>query len=299
MCEPIRQAVQIFGERRDHPHGPEPKPGIKYNMGTFDEVITASTIGFMDKAKKDGKPFFVWTNPTRAHVLTHLSPKYDAMRNPETDFGLEEAAMKQMDDNIGVVLAWLKDNGEEDNTIVIFTTDNGAEVYTWPDGGTTPFAGAKGEVTEGAFRVPALIKWLGHVKPGSVSHAIISGLDWFPTLVAAAGNPNITDQLLKGVDLCGRTLSVHGVNFGTATITATAQGLPSATATVQVTATLAFAPSSATLIGTPAQKGLTLLLSAFAPAGGLTVNLSSDNTAVATVPSIVTIPANATKVLQL
>jgi arylsulfatase A-like enzyme len=191
------------------PLPPEPKEGIKYNMGTFDEVITASTIGFMDKAKKDGKPFFVWMNPTRAHVLTHLSPKYDAMRNPETDYGLEEAALKEMDDNIGVVLDWLKDNGLEDNTIVVFTTDNGAEVYTWPDGGTTPFAGAKGEVTEGSFRVPALIRWPGHVKPGSVSNGIMSGLDWFPTLVAAAGNPSITDELLKGKQLGEKTFKVH------------------------------------------------------------------------------------------
>jgi arylsulfatase A-like enzyme len=148
-------------------------------------------------------------NPTRAHVLTHLSPKYDAMRNPETDFGLEEAALKQMDDNVGVVLKWIKDSGEEDNTIVVFTTDNGAEVYTWPDGGTTPFAGAKGEVTEGSFRVPAIIRWPGHVKPGTVSNGIMSGLDWFPTLVSAAGNPNINDQLLKGVKLGDRTYKVH------------------------------------------------------------------------------------------
>jgi arylsulfatase A-like enzyme len=191
------------------PLPPGPMPGIKYDMTTFDEVITASTIGFMDKAKKDNKPFFVWMNPTRAHVLTHLSPKYDAMRNPTTDFGLEEAALKQMDDNVGVVLDWLKTSGEEKNTIVVFTTDNGAEVYTWPDGGTTPFSGAKGEVTEGSFRVPAIIRWPDHVKPDSVSNGIMSGLDWFPTLVAAAGNSQITDQLLQGAKLGDTTYKVH------------------------------------------------------------------------------------------
>ena len=179
------------------PLPPNPIEGIKYNMETFDEVVTASTIAFMNKAKEQDKPFFVWMNPTRAHVLTHLSPKYDAMRNPETDFGLEEAALKQMDDNVGVVLNWLKENGLDENTIVVFTTDNGAEVYTWPDGGTTPFAGAKGEVTEGSFRVPAIIRWPGHVRPGSVSNGIMSGLDWFPTLVAAAGDPDITKELLR------------------------------------------------------------------------------------------------------
>jgi arylsulfatase A-like enzyme len=191
------------------PLPPVPMPDIKYNMTTVDEVISATTIAFMDKAKKDNKPFFVWMNPTRAHVLTHLSPKYDSMRNPQTDFGLEEAALKQMDDNVGDVLKWLTDNGLDQNTIVVFTTDNGAEVYTWPDGGNTPFAGAKGSVTEGSFRVPAIVRWPGKVPAGKVSNGIMSGLDWFPTLVAAAGNTTITDDLLKGQQLGDKSYKVH------------------------------------------------------------------------------------------
>ena len=100
----------------------------------------------MDKAKKDGKPFFVWHNTTRMHVWTFLSPKYQAMMNSKTNYGLEEAGMAQMDDSIGALLKHLDDIGEADNTIVIFTTDNGAEVFTWPDGGMTPFKGTKGTV---------------------------------------------------------------------------------------------------------------------------------------------------------
>jgi arylsulfatase A-like enzyme len=191
------------------PLPPGPKPGIKYDMTTFDEVITQSTIDFMAKAKAAGKPFFVWMNPTRAHVNTYLSAKYEATRNHETGWGLEEAAMKQLDDNVGVVLKWVKDQGLEQDTVVIFTTDNGAEVYTWPDGGTTPFAGAKGEVKDGGYRVPAIIKWPGHVPPGTVSNGLMSGLDWFPTLTAIAGNPHVKDQLLKGASIDGKTFKVH------------------------------------------------------------------------------------------
>jgi arylsulfatase A-like enzyme len=181
----------------------------KYNMESFDEVLVGNTTSFMDKAKRDGKPFFVWHNTTRMHVFTYVPPKYQAMMNYKTGYGLEEAGMAQMDDSIGAILKHLDDIGEAENTIVIFTTDNGAEVYTWPDGGMTPFKAGKGTSYEGGFRVPAIIRWPGHVKPGSVQNGIMSGLDWFPTLVAAAGNPDITNQLLQGVKLGDRTYKNH------------------------------------------------------------------------------------------
>ncbi len=181
----------------------------KYDMETFDEVLVQNTNGFMDKAKKDGKPFFIWHNTTRMHVFTYLPPQYQAKMNASSNYNLEEAGMAQMDDCIGEILKHLDDIGEADNTIVVFTTDNGAEVFTWPDGGMTPFKGTKGTTFEGGFRVPAIIRWPGHVKPGSVENGLISGLDWFPTLVAAAGNPDITNQLLKGVKLGDRTYKNH------------------------------------------------------------------------------------------
>jgi len=181
----------------------------KYDMTTFDEVLVKASSDFMDKAKRDNKPFFVWHNTTRMHVWTFLSKKYSAMQNSQTNYGLEEAGMAQLDDSVGALLKHIDDIGETNNTIVIFTTDNGAEVFTWPDGGMTPFKNTKGTVGEGGFRVPAIIRWPGQVKPGSVENGIFSGLDWLPTLSAAAGNTNITDQLLKGVTLEGRTYKNH------------------------------------------------------------------------------------------
>jgi arylsulfatase len=160
----------------------------KYDMTTFDEVLVKASSDFMDKAKQDNKPFFVWHNTTRMHVWTFLSKKYSAMQNSETNYGLEEAGMAQLDDSVGALLKHLDDIGEANNTIVIFTTDNGAEVFTWPDGGMTPFKNTKGTVGEGGFRVPAIIRWPGQVKPGSVENGIFSGLDWFPTLMAG-GQP--------------------------------------------------------------------------------------------------------------
>ncbi len=129
--------------------------------------------------------------------------------NSKTGYNLEEAGMAQMDDSIGGILQHLEDIGEAQNTIVIFTTDNGAEVFTWPDGGMTPFRATKGTVFEGGFRVPAIIRWPGHVKPGTVENGIFSGLDWLPTLSAAAGNADITNQLLAGVKLGDRTYKNH------------------------------------------------------------------------------------------
>jgi arylsulfatase len=181
----------------------------KYDMETFDEVLVRASEGFMDKAKNDGKPFFIWHNTTRMHVFTYIPPKYQAMMNATSNYNIEEAGMAQMDDSIGELLRHLQDIGEAENTIVIFTTDNGAEVFTWPDGGMTPFKATKGTSFEGGFRVPAIIRWPGKVKPGSVENGIFSGLDWLPTLADAAGNPNITDQLLKGVTLEGRTYKNH------------------------------------------------------------------------------------------
>src|SRR3984885_5579750 len=178
-------------------------------METVDDEIRDLAINFMDKSKKDGKPFFVWLNPTRMHIVTHLSPKWEATRNSENGWSEQEAGMAQLDADVGLVLQKLKDIGEDENTIVVFTTDNGTELFTWPDGGTTPFAQCKGTVMEGGFRVPCILRWPGHVPADSVQTGIFSGLDWFPTFLAAAGNPEITEQLLKGVQLGDRTYKNH------------------------------------------------------------------------------------------
>lgn len=117
--------------------------------------------------------------------------------------------MAQLDDIVGSVMKYLKDNGLESNTILAFSTDNGAENFTWPDGGQTPFAGGKGTAMEGGFRAPAIVRWPGKVPAGKVENQLMSGLDWFPTLVAAAGNPNIVEEFLKGKQIGDRTYKVH------------------------------------------------------------------------------------------
>jgi arylsulfatase len=178
-------------------------------METVDNEIRDLALKFVDKAKADNKPFFLWLNPTRMHIVTHLSDKYEKMRNSKNGWTIHEAGMAQLDDDVGIVMKKLKDLKVDDNTIVIFTTDNGTEVFTWPDGGQTPFAQAKGTIMEGGFRAPALLRWPGKVPAGKVENGIFSGLDWFPTLLAAAGNPNVIEELKKGKAMGDTTYKSH------------------------------------------------------------------------------------------
>ena len=170
-----------------------------------DEEFLKGAIGFMDNAHHAGKPFFVWFNSTRMHIYTHLKPESKG----KTGYGVYADGMVEHDGHVGDLLAELKSLGIENNTIVIYTTDNGAEILMWPDAGMTPFHGEKNTTWDGGFRVPMMVEWPGHIKPGTVSNNIISLLDWVPTLMAAAGQPDIKDELLKGYSAAGRTYKVH------------------------------------------------------------------------------------------
>ncbi len=174
-------------------------------METVDDEFTKEALRFMDEAKKENKPFFLWWNATRMHIWTHLSPKWQG----KTGLGVYPDGMQEHDADVGLLLDKLKELGIENDTIVMYSTDNGAEKFSWPDGGTSPFRNEKASNWEGAFRVPCAIRWPGVIKPGTVLNDVFAHEDMLPTLLAAAGVPNVKDQLMKGMKVGDKTFKVH------------------------------------------------------------------------------------------
>jgi arylsulfatase A-like enzyme len=203
-----KQTIRNGGPLPPHP---DMDDKAQVNMESIDEELVKRSTDFMERAVKSGKPFFLWHNPTRTHVWTHLGPKW----NGKSGYGLYADAIMELDWEVGELLNKLDSLGIADNTIVVFTSDNGAETFSWPDGGNHPFRGEKGTTYEGGFRVPLAAKWPGVIKPGSIINEIIAGEDWMPTLLAAAGDPDIKDKLLKGTQIGEKTFKNHldGYNF--------------------------------------------------------------------------------------
>jgi arylsulfatase len=176
-------------------------------METIDDDTTQAAINFIDKQAKADKPFFVWMNTTRMHLFTHIRESMKGQSGmPGNDYA---DGMIEHDGDVGKLLAKLDELKITDNTIVVYTTDNGPNQFSWPDAATTPFRNEKNSNWEGAFRVPAIVRWPNHIKPGTVTTEVMSGLDWFPTLLAVAGDTTIKDRLLKGADLGGKNFKVH------------------------------------------------------------------------------------------
>jgi len=180
-------------------------PLTRKRMETADEEFTSAAIAFIEKAHNEGKPFFVWLSATRMHVWTHLKEESEGV----TGIGLYPDGMVEHDKAIGQVLDKLEELGIIDNTMIMYSTDNGAEKFTWPDGGTTPFAGEKGTTWEGGFRVPAAIRWPGVIEPGTIYNDIFSHEDMMPTILAAAGSPNIKEELLVGKKVGEKDFKIH------------------------------------------------------------------------------------------
>ena len=174
-------------------------------MKTIDDEVTNRTLEYLEEAKKADKPFFLWWNSTRMHVHTHLKDESQG----KTGLGTYPDGMVEHDGHVGQILDKLKELGLDDNTIVMYSTDNGAELCTWPDGGATPFRGEKNENWEGGYRVPCAIRWPGVIKPGTISNEIFSHEDMLPTILAAAGVPDVKEQLLKGMKVGNKTFKVH------------------------------------------------------------------------------------------
>jgi arylsulfatase len=180
-------------------------PLTRKRMETIDEEFLAGAIDFIERQHKAGKPFFCWFNSTRMHIWTHLKKRSQGV----TGLGVYPDGMVEHDGHVGKLLDLLDRLGIADDTIVMYSTDNGAEVFTWPDGGTTPFRGEKDTNWEGGWRVPCLIRWPGHIEPGTVSNEIFSHQDMLPTLLAVAGEPDIVEKAKKGVTVGDKTFKVH------------------------------------------------------------------------------------------
>lgn len=176
-------------------------------METIDDETTAACIDFIKRQSQSGKPFFTWMNFTRMHLFTHVR---ESMRGQSGMPGNEYAdGMIELDMNVGKIMKAMEDLKLVENTIVVFTTDNGPNQFSWPDAATTPFRSEKNTNWEGAYRVPAFVRWPGHIKAGTVTNEIFSGMDWFPTFLAAAGDADIKERLLKGASLSGKSFKVH------------------------------------------------------------------------------------------
>jgi arylsulfatase A-like enzyme len=203
-----KQKIEDGGPLPPHP-GMD--PAAKVNMENVEPELVRRSNDFMERSVKANKPFFLWHNSTRTHVWTHLDPKWQG----KSGFGLYADAMMELDWEVGELLKKVDELGIADNTIIMFTSDNGAEIFSWPDGGNHPFRGEKGTVFEGGFRVPMLVKWPGVFKPNTIINEVMAHEDWMPTLVAAAGAPNITEELLKGAKEGNKTFKSHldGYNF--------------------------------------------------------------------------------------
>ena len=180
-------------------------PLNKKRMETVDQEFLSASLDFMERQHKANKPFFCWFNSTRMHIWTHLSKEAEG----KTGLGLQADGMTEHDGHVGQLLKKLDELGIANDTIVVYTTDNGAELMTWPDGGSTPFRGEKATNWEGGYRVPTLIRWPGTIKPGTIVNDICSHEDFLPTFCAAAGEPDIVAKCLKGYQAGNKTFKVH------------------------------------------------------------------------------------------
>ena len=196
-----RGVIHSYADGRTEDTGPL----TRKRMETIDDEVMKESLNFIDKAHKDGKPFFVWWNATRMHIFTHLKPESDG----KTGLGVFADGMVEHDGHVGMLLAKLKELGIDDNTIVMYSTDNGAESFTWPDGGTTIFRGEKNTNWEGGYRVPCVIRWPGAIKPGTVINDVASHEDMLPTLLAATGDTTVIADLKVGRKVGDRTYKVH------------------------------------------------------------------------------------------